>query len=141
LFYSYPSFASNPPQPPPPRVQIFNPILHHTTTLESPIASNTLQHLLFTLFSISPTNFGNNVKNQTSKETPKRNRSQRKELQIPKGTGSQANPGKKRKMDLGISTSTHSTAQKTEANVATENDHGYKRRYLFLFHGGDKKTV
>lgn len=81
------------------------------------------------------------MKNQTSEETPKRNRSQRKELQIPKGTGSQANPGKKRKMDLGISTSTHSTAQKTEANVATENDHGYKRRYLFLFHGGDKKTV
>ena len=42
---------------PPPKVQIFNPTLHHTTTLEPPIASNTLQHLLLTPFSISPTFF------------------------------------------------------------------------------------
>jgi len=98
LFYSYPSFACNPPQPPTPQVPIFNRTLH-PTELELPRASNSPLSFFFSFYITNK--FGNNTKNQaqpsnqTSKETPKANRSQQKELQIPKDTGSQANPKKK----------------------------------------------
>lgn len=142
LFYSYPSFACNPPQPPPPQVPIFNGKLH-PTELEAPTSNSPVPFFLFFLYHQQI--WQQDEKPITTQQPNKQRNSKSKQISAkgainPKGYRISGKPEKKKSKMNSESTQACTLQQIENWNkLATENYH--KLRYLLLFRGGDKKTV